>query len=318
VVLYCSQDREFAETILKQFREQSQITLAEKFDTEANKSVGLYQEIVAEADRVRCDLFWNNEILSTIRLQKRGLLASYQSPSCVGYPSWTTASDGTWQAFAARARVLIINTEIVPELDNPRHLFDLEDPKWKNRLVMAKPQFGTTATQAASIFEVCGVDRAQQFYSRLKANGITLVAGNKPVAEGVGSGRFAVGLTDQDDAILEIEAKRPVRIIFPDRDGHPEFSRFGTLLIPNSLAIIKGGPNPECAKKLMDHLLSREVEKQLAEAGGYQIPLHPQVQFQPHPGLGDLNQVKPMEVNWERAAEMWDEVQRFLREEWAR
>ena len=29
--------------------------------------------IIAEANRPRCDLFWNNEILNTIRLKEKGL-----------------------------------------------------------------------------------------------------------------------------------------------------------------------------------------------------------------------------------------------------
>jgi iron(III) transport system substrate-binding protein len=318
VVLYCAQDREFAEAILKQFAEQSKIGVAEKYDTEANKSVSLYQELVREADRPRCDLFWNNEILSTIRLQKRGLLEPYSSPSAGDYPAWSKASDGTWQAFAARARVLIVNTRLVPPDQRPRSLFDLLDGRWKEKLVMAKPQFGTTATQAACLFEVLGAEGCHDLYRGLKANQIKLVAGNKQVAEEVGAGRFAVGLTDQDDAILEMEAGHPVEIIFPDREGHSKHARVGVLLIPNTLALIKGGPNPTGGKKLIDHLLSAETEKRLAEGGGYQIPLNPKVEFKAHAALQGLKGIKPMEVDWETAAEKWDEVQAFLRDEFGK
>jgi len=73
-----------------------------KFDTEKNKSVGLYNEIVAEKGRPRCDVFWNNEPLSTLRLQQQGLLEPYESPSAKPYPAWAKASDHTWHAFAGR------------------------------------------------------------------------------------------------------------------------------------------------------------------------------------------------------------------------
>jgi len=68
--------------------------------------VSLYLEIEKERDRPRCDVFWNNEILSTIRLQKQDLLEAYASPSAEPYPNALRADDHSWHAFAARARVL--------------------------------------------------------------------------------------------------------------------------------------------------------------------------------------------------------------------
>src|SRR5262245_20515306 len=110
VVLYCAQDREFAEAILDDFTRGSGVAVTPRFDTEANKSVSLYQDLVREARRPRCDVHWNNEILATIRLQRQGLLEPYRSPSAEPFPDVWKAKDGTWTAFAARARVLIVNT----------------------------------------------------------------------------------------------------------------------------------------------------------------------------------------------------------------
>src|SRR5438874_10986787 len=112
VVLYCAQDREFAEGLLADFTKSAGLNAVPKFDTEADKSVSLYVELVKEKDRPRCDVFWNNEILSTIRLQQQGLLVPYASPSAEGLPAWAKASDGTWHAYAERARVLIVNPKL--------------------------------------------------------------------------------------------------------------------------------------------------------------------------------------------------------------
>src|SRR6266404_9351661 len=86
VVLYCAQDEEFAEQLLGQFSKQSGVRVDSKYDTEADKSVSLYIELVSEKNRPRCDVYWNNEILSTIRLQRQGLLEAYESPSAAPYP----------------------------------------------------------------------------------------------------------------------------------------------------------------------------------------------------------------------------------------
>src|SRR5262249_24862510 len=153
-----------------------------------------------------CDVHWNNEILSSIRLQRKGLYEPYASPSAAPYPASAKSGDDTWHAFAARARILIVNTKRVPESDRPRSLLDLTDPKWKGRVAVAKPQFGSTATQAACLFEVLGPEKARGFYLGLRDNGVHIVPGNKQVAEGVGRGPFDVGLTDTDDALEEIAA----------------------------------------------------------------------------------------------------------------
>ena len=317
VVLYCAQDQEFAEQVLGEFTSRTGLPVAPRYDTEADKSVSLYEELVKEAGRPRCDVHWNNEILSTIRLQRKGLLDVYASPSGAPFPIWAKAKDDTWHAFAGRARVLIVNTKLVPEAERPRSVLDLTDTKWKGRIAMAKPQFGTTATQAACLFEVLGPDKAREFYLGLKANGIQIVPGNKQVAEGVGQGQFAVGLTDTDDAMGELEAGRPVALVFPDRDS-PAGDRMGTLFIPNTVAVIKGCPNPAGARKLVDYLLSAEVEAKLAETESHQIPLNPEVKARLPREMATPQTAKPMTVDFDRAADLWDDVQAFLRNEFAR
>jgi iron(III) transport system substrate-binding protein len=320
VVLYCAQDREFAEGLLDEFRQKGGLAVAPKFDTEANKSVSLYQELVAEKDRPRCDVFWNNEILSTLRLQRQGLLQPYESPAAAPYPAWAKADDHTWHAFAGRARVLVVNTERVKEAERPASLLDLTAKRWAGRVVMAKPQFGTSATQAACLFEVLGPDRARDYYRGLKANKVQIAPGNKQVAEWVGRGRAptgeeaAVGVTDTDDAIAEVRAGRPVVIVYPDRDDKAE-GRMGTLFIPNTLAVLKGCPNPGGAKKLIDFLLSAEVEAKLAEGPSVQIPLNPQVKAKLPAQIETPKTVRAMKVDWGKAADRWKEAQTFLTEE---
>src|SRR5438270_12084300 len=160
VVLYCAQDQEFADQVLGQFTERTGLKVDPKFDTEADKSVSLYVELVNEKARPRCDVHWDNEILSTIRLQRQGLLEPYRSPSAAPYPASARARDDTWHAFAARARILIINTNQVRQADRPRSLLEVTDPRWKGRVAMAKPQLGTSGTQAACRVEVLGSGRA--------------------------------------------------------------------------------------------------------------------------------------------------------------
>ncbi|HEV3143633.1 MAG TPA: extracellular solute-binding protein [Gemmataceae bacterium] len=318
VVLYCAQDREFAESVLAEFTLRMKLDVAPKYDTEADKSVSLYLELIREKERPRCDVHWNNEILATIRLQRAGVLDGYVSPSAAPYPQWSKEPRGMWQAFASRARILLVNTKLVPEAERPKSLLDLTQPRWKGKVAMAKPLFGTTATQAACLFEALGPERAEQFFKDLAANSVHIVPGNKQAAEAVSHGEVAIGMTDTDDAMEEKESGQAVEIIFPDREKNQESPRMGTLYIPNTLALIRGAPNADGGKKFIDFLLSAEVETKLAENASHQIPLNPQVKAKLPEVILTPSQVHVMDVDFEKAADMWERSQTFLRNLFAR
>ncbi len=312
MVLYCAQDKEFAESCLDRFSMKEGIQVSPKYDTEADKSVSLYVELVQDAKRPRCDVFWNNEILSSIRLQQQGLLEPYECRAEGAFPEDCRARDHTWHAFAARARVLLVNRDLVKDVDRIKSIFDLTDSQWKGKVGMARPMHGTSATQAACLFEVLGEERARQFYLDLKNNNVQIAPGNKDVAEWVSQGKLAIGITDTDDALGEIEQGKNVVMVFPDREGSKEFPRLGTLIIPNTVCIMRGAPNLEGARKLVDYLLSPEVEGSLAESESHQIPLNPGVKVKLPKGMETPSSVKQMKVDFEKAADLWDTTQRFL------
>ncbi len=262
VVVYSSLDREFSEPILKAYEKASGYRVLSKFDVESTKTVGLTNLIIAEAGRPRCDLFWNNEILNTLRLKEKGLLAPYQPARAGDLPATFKDKDRMWYGFAARARVFIVNTKLVAEGDRPKGIKDLLAPRWKGKIGIAKPLFGTTATHAACLFAAWGDEKAKGYFHDLKANGVQVVSGNKQLATAVGSGQLAFGMTDTDDAMGEVDAGSPVAIIYPDRNP----GDLGTLFIPNTLAIMKGAPHQKAAEALADYLLSPSVESSLARA----------------------------------------------------
>ncbi len=311
VVVYTALDAEFSEQILRDFAAKTGVESLPKFDAESTKTVGLANAIMAEAARPRCDVFWNNEILNTLRLQRRGLLEAYRSPAAENYPPQWRSPDGLWHGFAARARILLMNTNLVPEAERPESIDDLADARWRGRTGIAKPLFGTTATHAACLFAALGDDAARRYFRELKANDVQIMAGNKQVAQAVASGQLAFGLTDTDDALVEIDAGRPVAIIYPDQQE----GGLGTLFIPNTLAIVKDCPHPAEARRLVDYLLQPEVERRLAEGPSGQIPLNPAVVAQRR--VETPQTVRAMPVDFEAAADAWDAAASFIRDEFA-
>jgi iron(III) transport system substrate-binding protein len=306
VVVYSALDREFAEPVLKAYEKSTGTSVVSKFDVESTKTVGLTNLLIAEANYPRCDLFWNNEILNTLRLKDKGLLAPFTPAHSADLPDTFKAKDQTWYGFAARARILIVNTRLVPDAERPRGVADLLDPKWKGKIGIAKPLFGTTATHAACLFATWGDARAKKFFLDLKANGVEVLSGNKQVATAVGSGQLAFGLTDTDDAMGELDAGSPVAIVYPDRQK----GQLGTLFIPNTIALIKGARNAEDAARLASHLLSPDVESALANGPSAQIPLLKSTKTSAR--VETPKTVHAMDVDFEAAAKAWDRTAAFL------
>jgi iron(III) transport system substrate-binding protein len=309
VVVYTALDRQFSEPILSEFTAKTGIEARAVYDTESTKTVGLANRIRAEANRPRCDVFWNNEILNTLRLKAEGLLQPCQPSQASNYPAHYRDPEGHWYGFAARARVIIVNTELVKPKELPTSVSDLAKPKWRGRAGIAKPLFGTTASHVACLFALLGEDEAKALLTSLKENDIQVVAGNKTCAEMVGAGRLAAGLTDTDDALIELEAGKPVKIVFPDgsEDG------VGTLLLPNTLAVVKGAPHAQAAVRLIDYLLSPEVEAKLAAGPSAQIPLNRQTKATSR--VGDLREIRQMEVDFAQAAECFAAAAEYIEQE---
>ena len=216
VICFVALDREFSSPILEDFERQTGVHVLVKFDVESTKTVGLTTAIINERARPRCDIFWNNEILHTLRLQKLGLLEPFFPANGREWPKNYKAADGSWHGLAGRARVLIVNKDLVPQAERPTSINDLVDPKWKGKIGIAKPLFGTTATHAAVLFSVWEEAGAKKFFVDLESNA-RVMSGNKQVAVDVAEGRLLWGLTDTDDAIIERDKGAPVEIVFPDQ-----------------------------------------------------------------------------------------------------
>ncbi|MBL4845336.1 MAG: extracellular solute-binding protein [Planctomycetes bacterium] len=304
VIVYCALDRLYAQPILDRFTERTGITVRAKWDTEASKTTGLVKALLTEHERPRCDVFWNNEVSQTIRLADAGALDSYRSPSAVGIPDWARDPKDRWTGFAARARVLIVNEARVPKDARPTSVQDLADPRWRGQVGIAKPLFGTTATHAAVLFALNGPEPAIAFFESLKANRVVICAGNADVKDRVVAGELAFGWTDTDDAHLAMLAGEKIVVVFPDQG--PEGK--GTLLIPNSVAVIQGGPNPVEARALVDALLSAETEEALAAARSAQIPLRPGLE-RPSWIPKDL---KALNVDWQAAGQAFGAARTYL------
>ena len=256
LTVYCAHDSIYAESILRDFTRQTGIPVAARYDTEATKSLGLTELLVREKDAPRCDVFWNNELLGTLDLQEKGILAPYRGPGWQRIPANFKDADGHWTGFAARMRVEISQAQKAAP-------FDLA------RFAIAKPLYGTTLTHYAVLWQRQGREKTIAWHRDWRARGVRELRGNAAVKDAVANGACDAGFTDTDDFFQAKDAGQPV-IMRPVQldDG-------ATICIPNTVAIIRGTRRETDARRLVDFLLSAETELALARSKSRQIPLGP-------------------------------------------
>ena len=276
LTVYCAHDAVFAEAILRDFEKQTGIPVAVKFDTEATKSLGLAEQIIREAAHPRCDLFWNNEILGTLDLAERGLLDSYKGSGWQRIPAQHRDTDGRWTGFAARLRVIIERSD-APRWDDARLLDgDL------SRFAMAKPLYGTTLTHYTVLWHEWGAARLQKWHTDARTRGLREVPGNAQSKDTVAGGVCDAAFTDTDDFFEAKDDGKPVTM----RPVQLESGQ--TICIPNTIAIVRGAPHLENARKLADFLLSAQTELALARSKSRQILLGPADETQLPQDVRDL------------------------------
>jgi len=298
--LYCALDEQFSRPLVQTFERQSGLSVKTRFDSEASKTVGLYSAIVEEAARPRCDVFWNNELAHTVRLAQQGLLESYDSPNARDVPAQWRDPEHRWTAFGARARILVVNTDLLPDPAAwPKSIWDFLDPKWKGRCAVAKPLTGTTLTHFTALKRRLGDAEFERWFEGMLANDVQFLQSNGATLNETAAGHVAFAFTDTDDYNAARSLGKPVACVFPDQDE----DGIGTMLIPNTVAVLKNAPNPEAARRLCDFVLQRSTEAALAKGPSAQIPLRPGIVGPDNPSILGIDDFRAMtwDVAWTAA-----------------
>ncbi len=306
VVLYCGVDQDQSRRIGDLFQQQTGVAVDFHGETEAMRSIGLPQRLMDERERPRADVYWSNEIMHMVKLARSGVMAPLPKGVADNIPAVWRDPKGRFVSFGARARVFLVNKDLLPDpKDWPTKVTDLLDPKYATMgfaTSMAEPLTGTTYTHAVALL-TRDEEGAKQFFKDVAAarekGTMKVVSSNGRVMRLVAETgeKVAFGLTDTDDSFIALTEKNPnLAVVYPD--GHAE--GIGTVLLPNTAALVKGGPNPKAGARLLRWLASPIVEEELAHSRSAQIPLQPDVKIPEDPRMkwNPGKDFKVMAIDW--------------------
>ncbi|WP_027415609.1 ABC transporter substrate-binding protein [Aneurinibacillus terranovensis] len=157
-------------------------------------------------------------------------------------------------ASVTAAGAIAYNTKFVKDSEAPKDWSDLLKPEYKGSFAMNNPSIsGPTYTTVLGLMELQGgIPQGQDFFTKLKANGLRVYDSNGPTLTNLikGNVKFAIA---QDSAIIDkIKKNAPVKIIYP---------KSGVTTLSSNIAIDAKAPHLEAAKKFVDFALSAEGQK---------------------------------------------------------
>lgn len=225
-----------------------------KMDYQSAGAGKLMAKIAAEREsgKMLADILWTSEVPDFYQLKEQGVLEPYKPAALSQLVNPFSDYDGSFTAVRLGTLGVAYNTRLIKEA--PATWADIAKPAFKGAFGIANPALSGTAYMSVSLLaKQFGWDYIQS----LRANGAKMGKGSGQVVDDTASGDLLGSLAVDYITLDKIGKGAQLALVFP-----PEM-----LVIPSPIAIIKGSPNVEAAKKFVDFVLSQEGQAIIAKEG---------------------------------------------------
>jgi iron(III) transport system substrate-binding protein len=283
LTIYSGREERLVKPILERFTKDTGIQLDVRYASNA----ALATALVEEGRNSPADVFWSTEPGTLGLVAARGLLERLPQAIVGKVPSRFATPSRRWVGTSGRSRVIAYNTQALTEAQVPSSVWELTDPKWKDKVGVA-PTNGSFQAFLGAMLHVNGEPRTLAWLKGLRENGVKFYPNNTSVVQAVGRGDVQLGLVNHYYLynLLVENPSLPVRNAFL-RDEDP-----GALVLVAGAGIVSSTKNRAAAERFVDFLLSKWAQRKIARGvGAAEYPLIKGVL--PRPGLPPLRRLKP-------------------------
>ena len=249
LVIYTSNESTLNEFASAAFNRETGI----KVDLISAGSGVVIKRIQAEKDRPQGDIIWgtSRSLLQT----NKAYFQPYASKNIDAIPAEYRDPDNLWIGNNLHLLVILQNTKALPANEGPKTWDDLLNPKYKGKIAIPDPaNSGSAYTTVTMLVDLWGGGDAGWKKVRALFANMKVLNRSSLVFQGVGNGEYPLGVSLEYAGYLWSNNGAPVKTIYPAD---------GTYAAPEGVAIIKGGPNPESAKKFVDWINRKEVREMI-------------------------------------------------------
>lgn len=291
LVVYASHPSEMVDYFTQEFGKKYGINV-----TTVKAGTGeLLNRIRAEKDRPGGDVLWGG--FSDTGGSAPELFEQYKSAELANIEPAMLDAKGYNTPFAASLMVIMSNSGLVKQEDEPKKWTDLAAPQWKGKVVHADPSKSSSSLAALNTWLMIygRGDEAWKIVEDMTAN-MNIVLKSSLVFQQVGRGEYPLGVTYEEAAFNYVLANT-ANIIYPED---------GTLAQPEGMFLIKGSTNPNAAKLFSDYLLSEEAQKKLVEHFPGRRPTRKGIES--HPKMTPLSEIKIIDYDSDWASAKRGEI----------
>ncbi|MFH1539311.1 MAG: ABC transporter substrate-binding protein [bacterium] len=228
--------------------------------------------VTAERKNPTMGLWFGGPSTDFIHAAKQGLLEPFKPEIDFELPPNAHDPGWHWSGFYFGAIGFVSNTNIMKKrgLTPPTSWQDLIRPEFKGEIGVAYPYTsGTAYTFLAAIVQMMGEEAGLEYLKKLDRNVHHYNKSGSACVTQVGLGEIGVGISFSHDIMKKGVSKGyPVALSFPKE---------GTGYEIGGMALIKGGPDHEEARKFIEWVLSVEAQSMLKN--WFRIPLHPEAEI---------------------------------------
>jgi len=239
----------------------------------------LVNRLKAEGDRTPADLLITNDAGSLELARTAGLLHPLNMREVErAIPAQFRAPDNAWVGLTGRFWIVAYNRTMV-QPDQVQSLFDLADPKWKDKIAI--PNAGSEYLQAgvSVIRATYGDEKTRQFLQGIKTNaGSQVYQKSSQIVEAVAKGQVPLGIVNHYYVYryLATQPDAPIAVVMPDQHE----GGMGAIMNVSGVGIIKSTKHLDSAKLLVEFLVAQAGQKLFADLDK-EYPLHQDVKADP-------------------------------------
>jgi iron(III) transport system substrate-binding protein len=216
----------------------------------------ILERVRVERNRPQADLWWGASHTTFQTAAEENLLAEFRPSWADKVPETSRDPQGRWFGTYETPQVIAYNSDAVTAADAPRDWDDVLDPKWHDKILIRNPNPSDTmrAIFGAMIWrfqkDTGSPEKGFEWLRKLDANVHEYTADGTLMMQKLARREGLITLWDMPDVRLYKEQKN-----FPVGYNLPAS---GTPVVTDGIAIVRGGPNEEEARRFYEFVTTPE------------------------------------------------------------
>lgn len=257
-----------------------------------NPRSAIGEKIKSEKENPQADVMYGAPTPTFLDLKNADCFDQYEPAWAGDLKESYKDKDGYFYGTIQTPVMMFYNTEIMTEEEAPKDWFDLADPQYKDKIITRDSIAISMGTTVACIVDYLsqkeGEKAAWKFWEDFDNNVKSYDNVSSLIMQAVGKGQAPIGISVLNDIMNNVvKNKLPLKPIYPES---------GSVIIIDSVALIKGAKNPEAAKRFIDYVGSAEIQSKLAKK--YMRMPTLDAAFEGAPEWMN-NDVKALDCNWD-------------------